>query len=230
MGWKSFWQGLITNVVSTVLILGAGALLTILAATNSKWAKPTLYGLAGIALMAGIVFVFTGRAILSKKQPQTTIDNVETNIRAWSDYFGLGIQKVSEAEAQAQSHFCILVRCRSGVQIIVMRSKSHDRYLAFVSNLDIAEEHRNVLAQLPKVKSARILQELTLEFARHGIGYQLNILPDGTLSRISITKAIPITRNLTEDTFIAYLDQVESGTQVALGTVRMAIEDAKPLT
>jgi len=226
MGWKSFFQGLAANIVSAILILGAGAVLTILQATHSRWAEPTLYGMAGICLMAIIIFAFTGRPILSKKQPQTTVENVESNIRAWLDYFGLGVQKRVEPEA----HFAFLVTCRSGIGLFVARPKARDHYVVFGSNIELAAEHRDVLAHLPKEKSGRILEEIALELAKTGVGYNLEIQPDGTLTKISLQRTVPITSGLNQDTFIGYVDQLESNTQVAREAVRLSVDSAKQQT
>lgn len=223
MWWRSFWQGLAQNLLSAVIVLGGGALIAILQATHSHWTGPVLYGCAGSASLAILIFALTGRPILSKKQPQTTVDNVETNVRAWLDYFGLGVQKRTEAEAL----FAFLVTCRSGMGLYVARMKARDRYIAFGSNIEVSAEHREVLAKLPKEKSGRIAEELALELAKTGVGYNLEIQSDGTMTRISLQRNIPITPNLTEDTFIGHLDQLESNAHVAREAVRLAIDNAK---
>jgi hypothetical protein len=224
MGWKSFWQSLVTNIVSAMLILGVGALLTILEATNSKWARPTLYGLAGIALMALVIFAFTGRAILSKKQPQTTVENVEANVRVWLDYFGLAVQRADDPQA----HFILHVRCGSGIGVTIARPRARDRYLLLLCKVEISKEHQDILAALPKERSARIGEEVNLELARTGVGYNLTFGADGTMTVIQMSKAVPITGSLTEDTFIASVDKVESSVHIAREVVRLAIDSAKP--
>lgn len=223
MGWKSFFQGLAANIISAILILGVGAVLTILQATHSRWAEPSLYGMAGICLMAIIIFAFTGRPILSKKQPQTTVHNVESNIRAWIDYFGLGVQKLAEPE----SYFALLVTLRNGLGIFVARMKARDRYIVFGCNIEISPEHRNVLARLPKEKSSRIAEEVALELAKTGVGYNLEIQPDGTMTKISLQRASPITSSFSQDTFVAHIDQLESNVLVAREVVRLSVDSAK---
>jgi hypothetical protein len=224
MGWKSFFQGLAQNLVSAILVLGGGAVIAVLKATNSHWTGPVLYGFLGMAALSMLIFSLTGRPILSRKQPQTNLENIEANIRAWLDYFELAVQKQSDP----QLHFVYLVTCRSGVGVFVARPKSHGRYLAVISNLEVSKEHQEVLAALPKEKSGRILEETMLELARTGGGYNVATLPDGTMSKITIQLSVPITSSLTEDSFVQVLAKVESNTHVAREAVRLAIDSSKP--
>ncbi|HXX20776.1 MAG TPA: DUF2299 family protein [Candidatus Acidoferrum sp.] len=223
MDWKAIWQGLLSNLLSAFIIAGGGIALAYLEATHSRWAAPLLFGLGGSAIVSLLIFSLTGRPPFSRKQPQTTVDNVEANIRAWLDYFGLGVQKRTEPDA----HFAFIITCRSGMGLYVARFKARDRYIVFGSNIEISAEHRQILTQLSKEKSGRIAEELALELARTGVGYSLEIQPDGTMTKISLQRAIPITPSLTEDTFIAHTDQMESNAQVAREVVRLAVDNAK---
>jgi hypothetical protein len=36
------------------------------------------------------------KGALSREQPQTTMENIESNVRAWADKFSLGIQKQTD--------------------------------------------------------------------------------------------------------------------------------------
>lgn len=223
MGWKSFWQGIFQNLVATVIVIGGGAVLAVLRATHSYWAEPALYGFLAMTALAVLIFALTGRPLLSKKLPQTTVDNVEDNIRTWLDYFGLGVKKVVDPE----THFLFLVTPRSGLGMYIARFKSRDRYIAFGANIDIAPEHQVILKALPKEKSGRIAEELSLELAKTGVGYHLTVETDGTLTKISLQRNTPITSNLTQDAFIGYVDQLESNGHVAVEAVRLALDDAK---
>jgi len=225
MDWKAVWQGLLSNLLSACIIAGGGILLAYLAATHSRWAAPLLYGLGGATIVSLLIFSLTGRPPFSRKLPQTTVENIEANIRAWLDYFGLGVQKNTDPEA----HFVFLVTCRSGMGLYVARFKSRDRYIAFGSNIEISAEHREILAALPKEKSGRITEGLAFELAKTGVGFKLDMQTDGTMSKISLQRAILITPNLTEDSFAHYVDQMESNAQVARVAIRLAIDDAKQL-
>jgi hypothetical protein len=223
MGWKSFGQGLAQNLLSTIIVLGGGALLAILQATHSHWTGPVLYGFLGASAVAVLMYALTGRPILSRKQPETTIANVETNIRVWLDYFGLAVKK----ENDPNFHFALVVTCRSAIPIMIGRPKTHEHSLIMGSNLAVSKEHQDVLASLSKEKTGRILEEITLELARTGVSYNFDIQPDGTLNKMTIQHGIPITASLSEEKFITQLDRIESAIQVAREATRLAIDSAK---
>jgi hypothetical protein len=57
------WQNLVSEWLAAGLALFGGAMLAYLRATSSRWLSPDLYGLAGAALVAVIVF-FSGAFIV----------------------------------------------------------------------------------------------------------------------------------------------------------------------
>ncbi len=54
MDWQWLWQGLLTNWLAAVLVLGCGIILTYLRAKRPSWAAPTLYGLGACALTSSL--------------------------------------------------------------------------------------------------------------------------------------------------------------------------------
>jgi hypothetical protein len=225
MDWKALWQGILGNIVAAFLIFGGGAVLAFLSATHSVWAQPALYGIGGCSFIALLIFALTGKHIFSRQEPQTTIENVESNLRQWVDYFGLGVKKMDESD----SIFAYLVTCRSGISVIVARVKARERYLVFAVNMEISQEHRDFLSSLSKDQSGRVAEELTLELARLGVSYNVSFEPNGTMNKVSLQRSIPITHNVTQDTFASYLDQMDSNTQVAREAIRLSIDNVKRL-
>ena len=107
-----------------------------------------MYGLAGMACVGIVWFTVTGRALLSKEQPQTTIDNVEANIRAWADSFSYTITKENPSPNQ---YFLYLIVLHSGGVVFVSRNKDKGRYLKFQGNIALAKnEQENLFNQFHK--------------------------------------------------------------------------------
>ncbi len=221
--WKSVREGLVSHILVAAIVAGGGAVIGLLAAYHSVWALPVFYGIVGAAAIAVLIFALTGRALFSRKQPETTTANAEDNIKKWLAYFGLGVQQ----QENQQAHFMLVTTCRSGVRIIIARLKARDRYVWIGGNLELAKEHQSVLQQLPKEHSGRVVEEIAMELARNEIGYDMTFSPDGTLTMVSVSKTLPITSSLTEEAFIAGLDKVESNMQVAREAVRLLVDRAK---
>jgi hypothetical protein len=221
-------QGILTNWFSDLLILVGGAALAVLRKKNSPWAGVAAYFLIGCACMSVIVFTFVGHAILAKETPQTTAENIEPNIRAWSDQFSLGIQK----QADDNFDFAYAISLHSGRTVLVGRPKVRDRYLQFQGNVTLAPEHEAAVQKLSLSQQQRLADEINLEMARNKIGFAFIGPP---FKGIRVSKGVPITSNLTEDSFAASLDEIDSSILLARESLRLAffrvgIPDVVPST
>jgi len=84
------WQALIVNGLwEWILVPCVGIVLAILRKKNPSWAGTIIYGLGGSAFAAMILFALVGRPILSRQRPPTSRENVEANLKSWSDTFSL---------------------------------------------------------------------------------------------------------------------------------------------
>jgi hypothetical protein len=90
-------QGIFGSILYDLLLAGmVAALLAYLKAKKERLAGPALYGLVGFTMVMVIAIALTGHALLSKETPQTTLENVEANIKTWAETFSLGIQKQTD--------------------------------------------------------------------------------------------------------------------------------------
>lgn len=89
------WQAIVANWIWELLVVATGVLIGWLRHRNVSWLPVVFYGFAGSVLMSVLVFTFLERAILTRQQPETTPENVEKNVRVWSDAFQLGVTKLS---------------------------------------------------------------------------------------------------------------------------------------
>lgn len=219
MDW--LWQGLITNWLSTLLIIGAGAGLALLKTRRPQWVSPVLYGLLGSGSVAIILVAFYGLAAIPKKQrPQTTPENVEANLRVWLDAFGISTRKVTDQD----SHFALIVTLNNGTPVAIVRSKKLDRYIVLQSTLTISPEHKTLLDKLSNGQKMQIREELAVEMARAKIGFTIEPSLEPSLSGITLTRRVPITTNLAEDTFMERIDEIDEAVILARNTIVLALE------
>jgi hypothetical protein len=109
MDW--IWQNLLSSVIwEILLIIGGAAGLAYLRAKWPQWAAPVLYAVGGAACIAVVLFTATGHSILSHQQPETTIDNVEANVKVCLDNFDYSIRKGNDPD----SFFTIEAEDRGG--------------------------------------------------------------------------------------------------------------------
>jgi hypothetical protein len=215
MEWNTIWQAFLAHWISELLILGSTALLAVLKERNSKWAGVFAYGFAGFAFMSIIVFTFTGHAIFSTETPHTTSENVESNVRVWADKFSLGIQK----QADDKFSFVYAISLPTGRGVLVGRPKQREGYLQFQGNTALSPEHEAALKKLSPSQLERISDEISLEMARSKVGFAAIGVP---FKGLVVSKAVPITSSLTEDSFVATLDEIDSDMLLAREAIRLA--------
>ena len=220
MDW--LWRGLFSNWVAYAVIIGVGAVLTFLRVKRPHWLNAVMYGLGGAALIAVIWVCAAGLAAVPRPLPQTTAENVEARIREWTDTFGLSVRK---ERAEPGVYFVLVANLRNGTPVYISRAKAMDGYLQLQAALSLSQEHQAIVSRLSKGQALRISQELMQEMARFKIGFSLSGVP---LQQIRVTRSVPITASLTEETFARNLDEVDSAVMLAKATVSLALEDITP--
>jgi hypothetical protein len=211
MDWSGLWQGILSNGIYAILILGAGAMLALLKTKWPELAPKVLYGIAGATCVAVLIFTFTGRAILSTEQRQIKPENVETEIKTWISSFGYAFVSMSDNE----SYFTLRVTLPSGKPIMVSRTKQRDQYITVRGAVAIAPQHLTILTKMPQAQVTRIRHGLAIELARSKIGF-VETMP---LQLIMVEKRIPITTALTESMFMDTVDEVELAQTLVIETV-----------
>jgi hypothetical protein len=201
-----------------VIILGGGTVLGYLKAKAPQVASPALYGIAGAALLSILLFTFTGRAVLSQAQPETTTDNVEENIRTWLDGYGVAVTK----EKYPNAMFTYRVTLRNGTTVGVIRSKEDPRYIGFRADIKMDPDHIAILKKMTLEQKQDVIVEVTMEMARSKVNYNLG--SPALEDTMKIAKSVLITNALTEDSFASHLSDMDSDVQLARGAIRFALE------
>ena len=150
------------------------------------------------------------RAIEAASRPQITPENVETNIRAWLDAFGLSAKKLQDPAFV----FGFEVRA-SNLPLLVVREKRFDRYITIQAVLRVAPEHQAMMAKLTKEQQDQLVGAILIEAAKARAG----VVFDRKDNTIAVSKRVPITGGLTEYEFIGRMDEVQLATMVANETL-----------
>jgi hypothetical protein len=113
------WQGVLSDWFAAAGIALGVLILGYLKANYPKWASVVLYGLACLFLLTVSLWAFRSMAALPKEAtPQVTVQNVETNIKAWLDHFRLDWRE----RTLQDSYFAYLVTLKDDSEISVHRS------------------------------------------------------------------------------------------------------------
>jgi hypothetical protein len=147
MDLQGLWQNLASEFIAWLLLPSAGGsavVVALLRYKNPRLAAVVLYGLASGALVAVIWFAFIAIVILSKQQPQTTLENVETNIKTWIDTLSL----TSKKELDRESHFSYNVTLPNNITVSVNRTKMWDRYITFATRWVVPSVYQLMLEKL----------------------------------------------------------------------------------
>jgi hypothetical protein len=125
MDWYAILQSLFSRALwEIILIVGGGTVIGIVKARWPDYAPRVLYGVAGAACIAIILFTLTGHAILSKYQPEITQDNAEVIIKQWADSLGMGVSRPREGPSLVNTVFFYdAVALHKGTQVMVARAK-----------------------------------------------------------------------------------------------------------
>jgi hypothetical protein len=215
MDW--LWQGLLTNWlahlgISFLPVLGILAvLLVFLKLKAPAWADPIWYGLGAFTFLVVSLYALKAMDTLPPKVPQITFDNVEVTVKTWLEHFGLGIQKTSTADAI----FTYKITLKNGTPVVIARTKELDNYITLQANLEVSPEHRVLLEKMKNEQITQLIHEVILELARSKIEGWL-VLP---LQNVVLSRRVPITSNLTEDTFMERLQDIHFALNAARETI-----------
>lgn len=218
-------RGILEGVFGSLLwdMVLASLVATLLAYLRTKykdWAPPAIYAVCGFTAVFVIAYAFVGHALLYKEQPHTTTKNVEENVKAWSDTFGLSVQKQSDSNFE----FVLGIILPNGRKIQVGRPKQRGQYLEYQATLLPGPEQRVILEKLSGPQKQEILHEINLELARSRIGYTVLGTTDSPLKVTILIKMVPITDNLTEDSFISSINEMDSGIAFADEVITLSVE------
>lgn len=212
-----------------LLAAGVAALLGWLKSKASQWANPVLYGIVAFTAVLIIGYVLTGRPVLSRQQPQVTSENIEANVKRWSENLGMSVERTNRQDA----FFSYTMRLYNGDPVEIFRGKDKPGYLQFMSTISVAAEHQAILAKLSEVQSEKMIQELNLEVARANLGCSFGVsgtqnAKSGTrfLTAVFLQRGVPL-ENLNEGYFGVNFDEVTRGVELVRAVILLKAQSLK---
>lgn len=236
MDWSSIWHGVVSNLLYAVLIFGGGALLAVLRVKWPNYADPVRYGVIGAACVAIILFAFTGRALLSKRPPEVTPDNLEENIRKWADSLGMSVARGSSQIFPAQDiYFALNITMENGTPLMVFRGKEKSGFLQIQCPLTLSPDHLATLQKLTKEEQEAVTQEVLLELAKSKVGFQVMTAtgvpmntptaPPAVLQQtILLMKGVPITSDMNEASFAQSANEIDAAVTLTRAATALALQ------
>jgi len=225
MGISWLLQGLLTELLGQAIgrslwlaVLAGGVifvLLAYLAAKDSRWARPILYGFVGAAAVIVIFIGVLSLNVLSKQPPNTTPATLRMNIGPWLNRFKLNVQW----EKETASEFAVVVTLPNSYKVRVKITQEIEHYLIFESDYRIPPDSQVIFNKLPDEEQRRLIDELILEVAKLKIEWMIHPLP---ITSIDLRKLVPITNSLTEAAFMEYLN--EMGSALVIINTRLRIK------
>ncbi|HXX18377.1 MAG TPA: hypothetical protein VEJ46_03155 [Candidatus Acidoferrum sp.] len=222
-----FWQGTLTSVAATILWLGGATVLTWIRYKWPKYGSLALYWIASAACIGVLWLATTGYVPFTKHQPEVTPDNIEQNLKVWSE--DLGIPYASQP--MPDTYFAFSMTTRSGTQFQVIRStKEKPAYLQFQSQMTLAPDLQALMGTLAPSQVEEVTQEVTVELAKSRVGFTMATAstqqPNGkpiTQTVILLQKGAPIA-SLNEYNFSGYVDDIEFTAQLAKAATAVALK------
>lgn len=215
------WEKVVPSLVAAVIIFGGGIVLGLLRAHGSDLAGPLLYGLAGSAsllvLMLGTYAVFMFRRMAAERM---TPEHADDSVRRWLRGFGMTVTDIA-CPPESDEVFKFRFQPMAGPKpstVLVAQLKDQPRYLVLQSTTDLSVEQRDLFASMGVEERERVFGNIKTELERARVKYDIN-LP----RRLTVLKRIPITGNLTQDSFAEHLDMLTSDSMIATNRLEMEL-------
>jgi hypothetical protein len=219
-------QGLVNNLVWALLIATFGIGMAILKKRDSKWVAPFLYGIVTVACLAVIGFTFTGRSLFSSPPLEITPENIESNLKTWTNNLAITLTRTTIPE----SYFGYVAILRGADPVQLFRSKDKPGYLQFRATIAFSPEHLVAMSKLSDAQTLKVTQELFLEVARLRMGSTLTSLtgPGGKpfQTEVVLQKGVTIP-TLNEALFAESFDDMTRATALVRAATNLALAQAE---
>jgi hypothetical protein len=206
MDW--LWQGLLSNLISALLIAGVGIVVSILKAKNVRFLPSLMYGLAASTLTGLLIVALNVQhKLVIEQKSMTTVENVQEKVRSSLENFRLTVRN----DPDKSSYFKYVVTLKNNNKVSILRPKDKENYLVLKATLVPDTTTKNVLDKFSEIQHSELLIQLMAEASKRDV--TINIEPN--LEGIQLEKRIPITAELTEYVLIETIDYMD-GTMVLL--------------
>src|SRR5258708_2795016 len=190
----SWTQGIITSRLASVFCVGGATVLTWIKSRWPTYGNLALYWIASATCLALLWFAFTGYVPFSRRPPEMTTDNIESNVKLWFEDLGMAFKKTGTPD----TYFSYSLTTRLGTPLQVSRlAKEKTAYLQLVSTLTLSPQHQAMMLTLSQDQVDAIIEEMALELSKTRIGFTIIKHIPQTGMAVVFQKSIPIA-DLTE--------------------------------
>ena len=201
---QSNWRsGLVINLVSNLISLIVGGIVTYLSHDGSMWVKPVLFGGAAWLITFCSILAFRVMKNLPARIEPLTTGNVHRKIRDWLDKFNLTVKSVNDED----SYFFFIVTTDGGKKVSVSRTRGQFNDYVFVKGLiTLSDEEKKELESFNDDERIAMKLAIQLELSRAVMGYKT----ENILHELTIFKRIPISPALSEEEIFSLMWEVEA--------------------
>jgi hypothetical protein len=214
------------KVFEWLLIAGGGVVMGLFQYRERPWVKAVLTGLAtSVLLYAFFLGVSVSTAVSDYRQslqPKVTAANIEGKIRDWVYAFGGKVSKADRPGAGDAFFAMDVVPEDSLISIMVARPRDYPHYVSIAASLELSSEHKRLLDKLDERERKRLIEEVRVELSRGRVSYSIEL----PLKRITVSRMIPITDDLSEGRFMDYLFEIQHDMTLVADTIILGLEDA----
>jgi hypothetical protein len=139
-----FTQGVLTNVVSALIIGGGGVIVTLLAQRASAWAIPAMYGLATSTLLS-IITACVRLGLFKSPRRTITPSNAKSAVREWLDNANVPVQN-SPVDGWPFNYIATI----DGRKIAIGQEGQRRAYLVISTSLTFTEEDNRAFESAPE--------------------------------------------------------------------------------
>src|SRR5260370_39918662 len=98
-GWSWSWQGVITSIVSALLLGGIPTLLTWIKKKWPQHGELVRYWLTTAAALAILLYATTAYVLFAKHEVKITPADLEEQFKIWAEHLGMNLGPSTEPEA-----------------------------------------------------------------------------------------------------------------------------------
>jgi len=193
-------QGLLSNWLSSVIVLACGAVIAYFSTRGSPLVMPIVWGLVTTLLVLCIILVL--RSLFG-----ATPRNAGFLVRTWLDHSGAATKTIESPE------FLFNYRTTLNEKIFfVAQLKTHPQYIHCQTDISFTDEDNKSIEKMPGGLSG-VIRLLRLSLALKEIGHSGIVVP---IRSIALSKRLLISSDLNEERFINTLYTVEAALNIVL--------------
>jgi hypothetical protein len=163
-----------------------------------------------LALLLGLVMKW--------EEKKVTPGNIKGKLRDWLDAFQLPAQRITPAHA----HFGWQVTLATRLNVWLLRTEAHDRYITLLSSISPPQNQLDVFNQLNDAAREQFWRTLILETSRSKIYFRPRV--QNNIQQLLIERMVPITPELSEADVMQALREMDFSAAFLFNLIGLFLE------